>query len=565
MSIDRRHASVILLGWLILALCGCEGVRVESCYENGAVASVSPIASEIGTQVLAEGGNAVDAAVAVGFTLAVVYPQAGNLGGGGFAVVRDGQSGRIRALDFREKAPAAASENMYLDSSGNVIEDLSTLGALSSGVPGSVAGLHELWRAHGTMPWETLVVRAARIADTGFLINGPLAEDLEYRDEYLRLFETTAEIFVPQGRQLELGDRLVQKDLARTIYSIAAEGPDVFYTGAVANLIDSCMVKHGGLVSRTDLEAYAPVWRVPIRFHFDSLDIYSMSPPSSGGIVLAQILKILEPYDFSRYNPNHPEYISLVVEASRLAFADRSIHLGDPDFYDVPSTLLDPEYLASRRQQILPGQAGSSDEIQPGHPPGRESEQTTHFSVCDAQGNMVAVTTTLNTRFGSCVVVEGAGFLLNNQMDDFSIRVGHPNTWGLIGGEANKIEPSKRMLSSMTPTLVLKNGEPFLITGSPGGSKIITTVAKSIIDFTRFRRNLNDVVSCPRFHHQWLPDTLYLEEDGFDLTVRRTLESYGYSVKERSLYGDLQMIFIDPGGLVHAASDPRNGGAPAGY
>ncbi len=544
---------------------GCGSLTVSHYYQRGVVVSASPIASEMGRDVLQRGGNAFDAAVAVGFALAVVHPQAGNLGGGGFAVVRDGKSGAVVSLDFRETAPLAASEDMYLDKNGEIVEKLSTYGALAAGVPGTVAGLRQLWDRFGTLPWEDLVKGAAQLADTGFVVSEHLnREVVKYREE-LNGFPETRALFFPSGQAPKAGEKLSFPDLAGTLYLLASEGSDVFYTGSVADKLVACMQAHGGLITHTDLAQYRPIWRQPVRFSFDSLEIYSMAPPSSGGIALAQILKLIEPYDFAPYGADSPEYIHLLCEASRLAFADRSEHLGDPDFRDVPSGLTDEEYLDGRRSKINLRRAGSSNEISPGLPGKYESDQTTHYCVCDADGNMVSVTYTLNASFGSKLIVAGAGFLLNNEMDDFSIKPGHPNLYGLIGGEANKIEPGKRMLSSMSPTLVLHEGRPFLVLGSPGGSKIITTVAEALVGLTRFHLSPAEVVAQPRFHHQWLPDILYLEKDGFPRSVIGELERMGHEVRERSSYGDLQVIYIGPTGFMTGASDPRGGGAPAGY
>lgn len=324
------------------------------------------------------------------------------------------------------------------------------------------------------------------------------------------------------------------------------------------------MQRHGGLISRTDLADYRFVWREPIHIRFDSLDIYSMPPPSSGGVCVGQILKLLEPYEFSRYTPESVDYLHLFCEAARLAFADRSEHLGDPDFVPVSTSLLDEEYLARRRKLIRPDQASPSEQTRPGHLPAGESHQTTHFSLCDGDGNMVAVTYTLNTAYGCKLTVDGAGFLLNNEMDDFSIKPGFPNVYGLVGGEANKIEPGKRMLSSMSPTLVLKDETPFMVLGSPGGSKIITVVAQAIINFARFGLSLPEAVAQPRFHHQWLPDVVYLEQDAFDINVIQGLLGRGHDVRERQPYGDLQAIFVDDDGLMTGACDPRGRGLVAG-
>jgi len=562
-NIHRRFLVLSLI--LVVLAAGCGQVKVTKFYENGALATAAPLATEIGQAVFARGGNAFDVAVTVGFVLAVVHPQAGNIGGGGFAVIREGETGHVRSLDFRETAPAAASENMYLDDSGEVIDDLSTFGARAAGTPGTVAGLYELWKNYGSMGWEELVRIAADLADSGFVVDEYLAGTLKENEGGLTEFEETAAIFFPEGRQLRKGDLLVQKDLAATLYIIAAEGPDGFYLGQVAERIDSAMKKHGGLITTEDLDNYTAIWREPLRFVFDSFDIYSMAPPSSGGIAIGQILKIIEPYDFSLYTAESPEYIHLFCEASRLAFADRSVHLGDPEFYEVPDNLLDDDYLAQLREKITIGHAANSQLVRPGNPHRQESEQTTHFSVCDREGNMVSVTTTLNTAYGSKLVVAGAGFLLNNEMDDFSIKPGFPNTYGLIGAEANKIEPGKRMLSSMSPTLVMKNGKPFLILGSPGGSKIITTVAQAILNFTRFGLNLKETAGQPRFHHQWLPDKIFLEKGQFSVKIKQELIRYGHTVEERTPYGDLQMIYIDPLGLMTAVSDPRHRGTAIGY
>ncbi len=552
-----------LVVFLVVLLPGCESLEVSTCYEHGAVASAAPIASDLGARVFEKKGNAFDAAVVVGLALAVVHPEAGNIGGGGFAVIRDGKTGDIRTLDFRETAPAAATTDMYLDSSGAVIENASTLGARAAGVPGTVAGLYELWDVYGSLPWPDLVQAAARLADTGFTVDSYLAESLEEYRTALSRFEETGTIFLPGGQPLSAGDRLVQKDLAHTLYGIAADGPDGFYTGDVADSIVACMEKYGGLITHEDLESYRPVWREPVHFTFDSLDIYSMAPPSSGGVIMGQILKLLEPYDFSRYTPNSPKYIHLFSEASRLAFADRSEHLGDPAFWSVPGGLLDSTYLTRRRQLINPDHATPSATVRPGRP-SAESDQTTHFSICDGAGNMVSITYTLNTSYGCKLTVGGAGFLLNNEMDDFSIKPGVANTYGLVGGEANKIEPGKRMLSSMSPTLVLDRGRPLFALGSPGGSKIITTVAEAIIDLTRFHLSGVETAAQPRFHHQWLPDILYLEEGGYTPDVIKKLTAMGYDVQEREPYGDLQLLMVDDAGLMTGVSDPRKRGTVAG-
>jgi gamma-glutamyltranspeptidase/glutathione hydrolase len=553
----------------VWCLTGCSGISVTTYYSKGALATAAPIATNVGMKVFAEGGNAFDVAVAVGFALAVVHPEAGNIGGGGFATIRDGKTGAVRVLDFRETAPMAATETMFLGPDSAVVEGLSTVGAKASGVPGTVAGLHELWERYGTIPWENLVGIAAALADTGFVVDSGLAASFAEHKQQLSLYPATETIFVPSGETPRAGDRFVQSDLSRTLYIIAAGGTDGFYNGQIADSIVSTMSEYGGLITKEDLAAYTPVWREPIHFRFDSLDIYAPPPPSSGGIAIAQILKILEPFDFSGYSPKSAGYIHLFCEASRFAYADRSEYLGDPAFYQVPvKALLDSSYLARRRDMIDMHHALPADQIRPGlltGVPGAESDQTTHFSVCDSTGNVVSLTYTLNTSFGSKLTASGSGFLLNNEMDDFSVKPGVPNTYGLIGGDANKVEPGKRMLSSMSPTLILRRGKPFMAVGSPGGSKIITTVAEAIIDYTRFDLSPEATVALPRFHDQWIPDVLYLEKGGYDINVRQALIRYGYTVEDRDPYSDLQIVVFGGDGLMAGASDPRGRGTSGGF
>lgn len=540
---------------------GCSQINVEKYYESGLV-TTAPIATDVGKKVLASGGNAFDAAVAVGFALAVVHPSAGNIGGGGFALVRDGNSGEVTSLDFRETAPLSAYDKMYQDENDELIENLSLLGAKAVGVPGTVAGLYELWLQKGSLSWEQLVSYAANLADTGFIIDNYLAEQIQANQSDLNKFSQSYQILSNNGSSpLKEGDRLIQKNLAKALNIIAANGTDGFYKSEIADSLVQTMIDKGGIITHEDLENYQPVWRDPISFKFDSLEFYSIAPPSSGGIVIAQIIKMLEPFDFSKLHSNQAEYINLFSEASRLAFADRSEYLGDPEFYHVPvRALLSEGYMDERRSMIVPKSATQFDQYKPGIIPTNESDQTTHFSVYDKEGNIVSLTYTLNTEFGSKLMINGFGILLNNEMDDFSTKAGEQNTYGLIGGEANKIEPGKRMLSSMSPTIVLKDNEPFLVLGTPGGSKIITVVAQAVLNFTRFNLSPKETVSQPRFHHQWIPDILYLEENGFDIDVKQNLIRYGYAIEERTQYGDLQLLYIDPSGLVTGESDPRNRG-----
>ncbi len=570
----NKRTAQIFLSLFVFIIFGCSGISVEKLYNDGVVATASPVASQIGLDVLKSGGNAVDAAVAVGFALAVCYPEAGNIGGGGFALIYSSSRNAVTSLDFRETAPGAANRDMYLDKNGDVIFNGSLLGARAAGVPGTVAGMYALWKEFGTIPWAQLLQPALKLADTGLIVDLCLAESFSEYQEELKSFSETEKIFLPNSLPLKEGDRFIQKDLAATLHLIAQDSTDGFYSGRTAELIIQTMQKYDGLISPQDLAGYQPIWRAPVHFVFDTLDIYSMGPPSSGGVIIGEILRLLEPFEFMAYLPDSPEYIHLFAEACRLAYADRAKHLGDPEFVNNPiDQMLENSYIESRRRMINPDHAGNSLKIasglsgeeRDGDEIGNESESTTHYCIADSEGNIVSLTYTINTAYGSKLMVDGAGFLLNNEMDDFSIKPGVPNVFGLIGGKANEIAPGKRMLSSMSPTIVLKNGRPILALGSPGGSKIITTVAEAIINFSRFGQNLNQIVERPRFHHQWLPDTLYLETGGFDINVIQDLISRGHIVKERTKYSDLQIIHIGENKLLSGASDPRGCGTIVGY
>ena len=557
-------ATSFLLAMLPFLISGCESASVTSYYEKGALATASPIATNIGEQVFAKGGNAFDVAVAVGFALAVVHPEAGNIGGGGFAVIRDASTKEIKALDFREKAPLASSEKMYLDSMGNLIENMSTVGANACGVPGTVAGLYELWQEHGSMKWPELVSYAVLLADSGFIVNAYQAESFAKYKDRLSVFDESSRLFFPGNENWQKGDTFVNRELGWTLAQIQKDGPESFYTGDIADSIVATVKRYGGRISHEDLASYQIKWRKPVSFRFDSLQIYSMPPPSSGGLIMGQILKLVEAYDFSKYDPASIEYIHLFCESARLAFADRSEYLGDPDFYNIPFDILDENYISKRRELINLNTTNSSLEILPGIMPTYESGQTTHYSVVDAQGNMVAVTYTLNSAYGSKLAVSGCGFLLNNEMDDFAIAPGVPNLYGLVGGEANKIEPAKRMLSSMSPTIVLKNDKPLFILGSPGGSQIITAVAQVIVSLSRFHLPLERALAQPRFHHQWLPDNILLEEKSFDINVKQGLLKLGHVIKETDMIGEIHAVYIDGAGLMTAAADSRGPGHAGG-
>jgi gamma-glutamyltranspeptidase/glutathione hydrolase len=556
-----------ILTFFIFSILSCNAVHVEKLYSNGTVASSSAIASNVGVDILKRGGNAVDAAVATAFALAVTHPSAGNIGGGGFALYYRGKQNEIKALDFRETAPSAATRDMYLDADGEIIENASLIGAKAAGVPGTVAGLFALWKKYGTKEWRELLEPAVMLADTGFIVDNYLAGKFsEYRQDLLR-FDETAAIFAPGGHVPAAGARLIQKDLSATLNLIALDTTDGFYAGKTADLIVAAMQKHGGLISHDDLKGYAPVWRDPIHFRFDSLDVFSMPPPSSGGVVIGMILGLLEPYEFSTYTSKSPELIHLFAEACRLSYVERAEHLGDPAVVDNPvRQMLDPDFLAARRKLIDPDHCGISSEIGSGiaEMTGK-SESTTHFCVADNNGDIVSITYTINTSFGSKLVVAGAGFLLNNEMDDFSAKPGVPNVYGLIGNEANAIAPGTRMLSSMSPTSFLKNGRPCLALGSPGGSKIITAVAEAVMNFSRFDLRPEELVQHPRYHHQWMPDALYLEKGKFDINIVQDLISRGHNVKEIDPFCELELIYFNDAGQMIGAADPRGGGKAVGY
>jgi len=534
---------------------------------HGMVVSASEIASQIGVEVLKKGGNAVDAAVTTGFALAVVYPQAGNLGGGGFMVIRF-PDGKATSIDFREKAPMKAHRDMYLSENKEVVPGLSTLGYLASGVPGSVAGLCYALDKYGTMNLKEILAPAIRLADEGVLVSYELSRELSEASDELSLFPATAEIFLKQGKPLQDDELLVQKDLARTLELISEKGSDAFYNGRIADLIAEDMKKNGGLITKEDLANYHPVEREPIFGTCRGYEITSMGPPSSGGIALIQLLNILEAWDISASGHNSSKTIHLIVEAAKRVYADRAHHLGDSDYWPVPiNGLTSKEYAAKLRGEIHPFVATPSSQISHGEPLPYESQQTTHYSVVDKNRMAVSVTFTLNSSFGSKVVIDGAGFLMNNEMDDFSVKPGVPNIYGLIGAEANAIEPNKRMLSSMSPTIVTKDGELFMVIGTPGGSTIITTVLQVIMNLIDHEMDIEKGIDATRIHHQWLPDTLYIEKGGLPKDVLNNLEKMGHNLKVKKGYnGNAQGIMIDPETrMLLGASDPRGEGKAIGY
>lgn len=531
--------------------------------------SASDYASEAGAEIMRAGGNAVDAAVAVGFTLAVTYPQAGNIGGGGFMVVRLAD-GEAFTLDFRERAPAAAHRNMFLDTDGNVVEDMSLFTHAASGVPGSVDGLLRAFDDHGSghVSRRDVLRPAIRLAKHGFPLSQWLAHDLNTYAHRFTQSPAASEIFTREdGQPWRAGDLLRQPDLAKTLERIAREGRDGFYTGRTARLLAQEMNRGNGTITESDLADYTSTYRDAIRGTFLGREIISMPPPSSGGLLLVHMLSMLEILDVQDYPWGSADYIHLLTEVERRAYADRAVHLGDSDFWDVPSDgLTSVPYAEERAATIDMQTATPSDTIAEGKPTAYESPDTTHYSVVDAQGNCVVVTTTLNLSFGSGIVVEGAGFFLNNEMDDFAAKPGEPNAYGLLGAEANAIEPGKRMLSSMTPTIVAHEGTPVLLVGSPGGSTIITTVLQIILNTTVHNMNIAQAVSAPRIHHQWQPDSILPEFFAISPDTARILESRGHTLREAtSAIGQAHCIMIAEDGI-YGAADPRGGdSAAAGY
>ena len=532
-------------------------IQQAAVFDSAAVVSAHPLASEVGKDILRQGGNAIDATVAIHFALAVVCPRAGNIGGGGFMIVRTAE-GESAALDYREKAPAAATTDMYLDSLGNVIADISRKGHLAVGVPGTVDGMIKAHARFGKIKsFGDLVAPAVKLATEGYQISKTEADRLnEYQEEF-RKFQTETSPFLKK-KGWKSGDLLVQKDLGRSLQRIENQGRAGFYSGETAELLVKEMKKGGGIITKEDLEKYSSVWREPMIGDYKNYRIISMPPPSSGGICLLQILEGVEDYPLSEYGFQSPESIHLITEAERRAYADRAEHLGDSDFYPVPiEKLSNPEYIRERMANYDAKMATPSDSILAGNINiSPESFETTHTSVIDAEGNAVSVTTTLNLNYGSKVIVEGAGFFLNDEMDDFSAKPGVPNFFGLVGAEANKIEPNKRMLSSMTPTIIEKDGKLFMVVGSPGGSTIITSVFQVFINVAEYGMSLPDAVAAKRFHHQWLPNTIMTEADMTIDTV--ALKAMGHVIDPKKRIGLVKAIHVLPEGGLSVSGDPRH-------
>ena len=530
--------------------------------KNGMVVSAREEASKIGIEILKLGGNAFDAMIATDLALAVSYQSAGNIGGGGFMVYRMA-NGETGALDYREKAPLTASKDMYLDDNGNIIKGMSVAGGMSVGVPGTIAGIFEVHKKFGSLPIEQLFQPAINLANDGIVVTKKQSNRIKSHQNYFKLVNNEPILFL---NEIKTGDTLKFPNLANTLTRIMDNGRDEFYKGRTANTLVDFINKNNGIISLKDMELYEAIWRDPIEFEYDNLKIISMSPPSSGGICLEQIMKMIEPYEIDKMGHNSLEYFKILVEAEKRSFADRAYFLGDPDFVDIPKDqIVDTNYLSERMSNFSFNSPTPSSEISYGEIEILESDETTHYSIVDQFGNAIAVTTTLNGTYGSQLYCSELGFFLNNEMDDFSSKPGSPNMYGLIGGSANKIEPQKRMLSSMTPTIVEKDNNLFMTLGSPGGSRIITSVLQTILNVHEFNMTMNEAVNSPRFHHQWMPDTIKIESNSFDSKLIKELSSYGYNIGYKNPIGIVDGILVKTNGILEAGADKRGDDTAFGF
>ena len=563
-----RPISFFLAIALLLGACGEKPepheIKRGLIAEKAMVVSAREEASKIGLEIIRKGGNAFDAMMATEMALAVAYPFAGNLGGGGFMVYRMAD-GTVGSIDYREKAPLAATKDMFLDENGEFVPQLSQQSALASGVPGTIAGVFEAQEKFGKLTPAKVLQPVIDLAKNGFVVTENQAQ------RFQRLRPTVTEVNGPEtffNQEIQAGDTLKIPVLAATLERIAKNGRNEFYKGETARILAKHMQEKGGIITEEDLAAYQAAWRDPVVFFYRDFKVISMAPPSSGGMTLAQIMKMIEPYDLKEYGHHSPEYIQVLVEAERRAYADRNFYLGDPDFVKIPvDQLLDKNYLKSRMESFSIDKATLSSEIAEGKIEFAESMETTHYSIVDSEGNAVSVTTTLNGGYGSKLYVDELGFFMNNEMDDFSAKPGVPNMFGLIGAEANSIAPGKRMLSSMTPTIVEKDGKLFMVVGTPGGSTIITSVLQTILNVVEFDMGMQDAVNAPRFHHQWLPDLVNFEPDSFDSTLINTLKSRGYLINEGNspVIGKVDAILVLPDGRLEGGADRRGDDKAVGF
>ncbi len=551
------HKLVVLL-FVSFTVCAQSTQKPLIESKNGMVVSTHPIASEIGLQILQKGGNAIDAAVAVNFALAVCHPAAGNIGGGGFLVYRTAK-GKAFTLDYREKAPAKASRDMYLDSSGNVIPGKSLIGIFASGVPGTVNGMVAMHRKFGRLAWAEVLQPAIDLAINGVVLTEKEARGLNRnRLDFSRENPDKSYLISLDGHEFVKGQLVKQADLGQTLIRIAQDKNKGFYAGKTADLIVEEMRKQNGLITHQDLRKYEAVWRKPLISNYKNYRIIGMPPPSSGGIALAQLMKMVESFPLSKWGPSSDSTLQVMIEAERRVYADRALWLGDPDFFKVPvSGLLDADYVANRMKSLDFTKATKSSDIQAGTFAGYESPETTHYSIVDKEGNAVSITTTLNNSYGSKVFVGGAGFLLNDEMDDFSSKPGVPNIFGLVGSKANEIQPGKRMLSSMTPTIIESNGQLKMVIGTPGGSTIITSVFQVVLNTLEMGMNMQQAVEFPRFHHQWLPDNTRVEAKRFSEEQMVRLKAKGYEFETSGGIGLVEGILVLPDGRLQGGADSR--------